>query len=452
MTDPTAADAPVQTPAPESDLSPRKLKIALGCLIGQTFATWILPVSAASLVLVPMTQEFHWSRTEYSFHTTCHMMFGAFSAWLAGRLTDRIGAKPVVIVGAIAIGLTTLAMSRQTASLPQFYLYYALFGFFGSTWLAYTKIVAALFTRHRGKAIAILGAEQTVLAAFTPVMTNALMLHFGWRGMYVAYGVLILAVVPLLFLLLEEPGKGSAAAAAKPGATAKAFAPPPTLEGMTIGQVLGDGVFWLILLAGVIGVCITSGMVAHIVAAYEGKGFTQTQAAETQSLSMLFGVPGMFLGGWVIDKIHTAKVAAPFNLAASLGGFLLLMVSASFGGMPLLIASGALTWFSFNAYRPMASYFHTRFFGLRSYTEVTGVQFTIMNPIMALSAPAVGLIYDTTHSYDIVFKLMIVTPLLAAIVWLLMPRYRYSASVGLAPEAPPVSADSAPAPAIAAAE
>jgi len=450
MTEQTApaAGAPVETPRPESDLSPRKLKIAFGCLIGLTFATWILPVSAASLVFLPMTQEFHWSRTEYSFHTTCHMLFGAFSAWLAGRLTDRIGAKPVVIFGAIAVGLVTLAMSRQTASLPQFYLYYALFGFFGSTWLAYTKIIAALFTQHRGKAMAILGAEQTVLAAFVPVMTNALMLHVGWRGMYVAYGVLILAVVPLLYFLLEEPGQAPAAR----GEKRPAFAPPPPMEGMSIGQVLRDGVFWMILLAGVVGMCLTSGMLAHMVPAYIGKGFTQTQAAETQTLSMLFGVPGMFLGGWLIDKVHSAKVAAPFNLASSLGGFLLLIVSASFGGMPLLVASGAMTWFAFNAARPMASYFHTRFFGLRAYTEVTGVQFTIMNPVMALSAPVVGLIYDKTHSYDIVFKLMIVTPLLAALVWLMMPKYRYSASVGVAPEAPPVSADAAPAPAIAAAE
>jgi len=52
------------------------------------------------------------------------------------------------------------------------------------------------------------------------------------------------------------------------------------------------------------------------------------------------------------------------------------------------------------------------------------------NPISAFSAPLVGVIYGRTHSYHIAFMLMAISPLLAAFVWLVLPKYRYSANIG----------------------
>jgi MFS family permease len=308
--------------------------------------------------------------------------------------------------------------------------------------MAYIKVIAALFTRHRGKAIAILSAEQTVLSAFLPMLTNALILNLGWRGMYLVYGGMILAVAVLLFFLLEEP-----APVASSKASAAGGPPAMMLAGMTISQVLRDWVFWMIVLAGVVGIALTGGMMTHMIAALIGKGFTQTQAASLTTLGMLVGVPGLVLGGWLVDGYHTTKVAAPFNLLAAAGAVLLYIVTASFGGMPMLIGSVCLSWFAMSAHRPMATYFHTRFFGLRAFTEVTGVQFTILGPITAASAPIVGLIFDRTHSYDPVFILMIIAPLLSGVVWLVLPRYRYAANVGLVPACPSRHASGAGAPA-----
>jgi hypothetical protein len=71
-----APELPVGTKA-ESDFSLRKIKIATGVLIGQTFATSILPYSAFSLLMIPMTHSFGWSRTEFSYASTFIFIFGA---------------------------------------------------------------------------------------------------------------------------------------------------------------------------------------------------------------------------------------------------------------------------------------------------------------------------------------------------------------------------------------
>lgn len=430
---------PEQDGPAEGDFSPRKIKVAAGVLIGQTFATSILPFSAFSLLMIPMTQQFGWTRTEFSFATTFIFIFGAASLWPLGRIADKLGVRPVILIGTTIVGLITLAMSLQTKSLPQLYFYYAMLGVFGSTGVAYSKIIASLFTQNRGKALAILGAESTVAMAIVPLITNWLLLNYGWRTMYVAFGALILAIVPLLFFTLEEPGHARGAPRPpliprrKTGPEAVAAAARPTLEGMTLKQALRDWVFWMIVLSGVAGMVVFTGMLSHMIPALIGKGFTQTQAVETTSISMLVGLTGTLAGGYLVDRFHTTKVSIPFNLLSALAAFLLLIVTSATGGFALLMVAIAINGFAFNANRPMATYFQTRFFGLHAFTEISAFQFMITNPITAFAAPLIGIIYDRTHSYQLPFMLMVITPLISAVVWFVLPKYRYSANIGQAP-------------------
>ncbi len=401
----------------ESDLTPRKIKIAVGVMAGQIFATSILPFAAMSLVLLPMTQEFGWSRTEFSFATTCIFFFGSISLWPIGRLADRIGVRPVLLFGTAIVGLITVIMSLQTKSLMMLYTLYALLGIFGSTGVVYMKIIAATFTKNRGKAMAILGAESMMATALIPLIANALMLHLGWRDMYIVFGAIILLLVPVLYFTLEEPGRSE-------------HKKPVALEGMTIGEALRDRVFWLTIVGVMAGMVVLTGMVPHMVPALIGKGFTQTQAVATSSMGMLAGLVGNLAGGYLADRYHTAKVAAPFALVSALGAFLLLNVTSTFGGWPMLVAAVGMGWFCFGAYRPLGTYFQTRFFGLKSFNEIAAVQFTVVNPVSAFAAPLIGSIFDHTHSYNIAFLMMIASGLIAAAVWVVLPHYRYGANIG----------------------
>lgn len=405
----------------ESDFSPRKIKIAAGVMAGQIFATSILPFAAMSLVLLPMTQEFGWSRTEFSFATTCIFFFGSVSLWPIGRIADKIGVRPVLLFGTTIVGLVTLAMSMQTRSLTMLYVLYGLLGIFGSTGVVYMKIIAATFTKNRGKAMAILGAESMAATAVIPLMANLLLLNLGWRDMYLAFGAIILLLVPVLYFTIEEPEH-----IARPSHD---NAPPPPLEGMTISQALRDRVFWLTIVGVMAGMVVLTGMVPHMIPALIGKGFSQTEAVATSSLGMLAGLVGNLAGGWLADRYDTAKVAAPFALISAVGAYLLLRVTSTFGGWPMLAAAVGMGWFCFGAYRPLGTYFQTRFFGLRSFNEIAAVQFTVVNPVSAFAAPVIGYTFDRTHSYQIAFWLMVASGLVAAAVWMVLPRYRYSARI-----------------------
>ena len=86
-----------EAPAMESDFSRRKIKVAAVILLGQTFASSIVPLYALGYVLVYMTREFHWSRAEFLGANTALLLVGALVSWPTGLLTDKIGARPVIL-------------------------------------------------------------------------------------------------------------------------------------------------------------------------------------------------------------------------------------------------------------------------------------------------------------------------------------------------------------------
>src|SRR5688500_5893183 len=189
----------------QPEVTPRKLLIAAVCLLGVTFVPYVEAI-IGPMMMLPMIDEFGWTRTQYSFAPTFMFVIGAVSGLVFGRVADLSGPRSILVIGAVCGGGTMLLLSQQSAELWRLYLAYALLGAFGSTGLGYTKIMGTLFTRHRGKALALFGAETTVAMATLPLLTNYLNMQYGWRSTYMVYGLIMFAIAPVLYLLLRGPG------------------------------------------------------------------------------------------------------------------------------------------------------------------------------------------------------------------------------------------------------
>jgi MFS family permease len=404
--------------ARESDFSPRKMRIALAVLLGTLFGSSILPLMAFSLLLVPMTREFGWSATAYSGGMTALMWCGALVQQPLGRIVDRVGVRPMIIGGTLIVGLLVIGMSRQNGSLWQFYAFWGVLGVTGTTAIGYSKVIAALFSDHRGKALAIFGVESSIAMAAAPLIINWLIQHYGWRGMFVGLGCIILAVIPLLLLFLEEPETPAVAPGEAPD--------PRALPGLTSGEVVRTRTFWLITLASFLAIAPAMGLLPHYVPYLMSRGFDGGYAAGMISASTISMAVGTLVGGWATDRAATARIAAPFSVLSTIALVMMLSASASFGGVPLLIAAGGLLGFAGGAKRPMATYFHSRFFGLRSFAEVTGIQGTFSALGMGLAPIAVGYSVDELHSYGPALWFMAGSLALTVLLYLMLPRYRYA--------------------------
>ena len=416
----------------ESDFSPRKIKIATASLLGMTFATLLLPLGALSFVLIPMTKEFGWSRAQFTLASSFLLGFSALTIWILGRMTDRIGVRPIIIGGTVAVGLVTLCLP-YVSQLWHFYGLFALLGVVGASAASYSKVVASLFTRNRGKAIAILGLEGTAARSIIPMVTSFLILTYSWRGMFTVLGLVILAIAPVLYFALEEPG--TMGLAPRLGLRRKAAAEQPplprsVLEGMSTGEVIRDKAFWMLLGGGLLGLMVAGGITTNTVAAIIDKGFTQDTAARLLSLGTFAGLGGTILGGYLMDRFHSAKIAIPFSIITALGYVLFMLATPKLGGQPVMFASVGLGMFAVAAQLPMGGYFLTRYFGLKSFAEVTGLQASIQGLCVAIAAPLVGLIHDKTGSYDLAFELGIAAGVISATIYALLPGYRFSANIG----------------------
>jgi MFS family permease len=432
--------------AVQSDYSRQKIKTAGICLMGQLFGTSMLLVGPLSMMMLPMTEEFGWSRSQFSFATSAVMWAGALASPLLGRLIDRRGVRPVVLTGTGVLGLLSLTLAHQTASLWLFYLLYALIGVAGAIAIGYGKIIGSLFTQHRGKAMALITVCSSIIAAVFPQLSNQLLQAFGWRGIFNGFGIVILTAGILLYFLLEEPAGSPASAmplrsAAEKGARQQAFV-PSKMEGLTAAEALRGRTLWIMMGSGLIGGILGAGWSQHSWAFQLSRGFSPQVAANALTISLLIAQIGTMAGGWLLDRVPTAKIKAPFILMAALSVYLQSIVWANYGGMPLLFVAVTLSTMAVNAQMPMLSYFYTRFFGMKAYGEIAGINMAVLSLAMGFSAPLVGALYDRTGSYDLALFGMIGGYILSALMYLMIGRYRYTTDFRImaAPEKAAVTA------------
>jgi MFS family permease len=416
--------------AVESDFSPRKLKIAGICLMGQLFGSSMLLIGPLSMLMLPMTEEFGWSRSQFSYATSAVMWAGALASPILGRLIDRLGVRPVVLTGTCIIGMLSLVLAHQTASLWLFYLIFALVGVFGAIGIGYGKVMGALFTQHRGKAMALVATFSTLIASIFPQISNQLFLVFGWRGIFTGYGIVILVTAVLLYFLLEEPASGLPSAK-PPRSTGcveeqKPAFVPPKMEGMSAAEALRGRTLWTLIGGGLVAGILGAGWTQHSFAFQLSRGFSQQVVVNALTVSLLIAPMATMFGGWLVDRVQTAKVKAPFALMAALSVYFQSIVWANYGGMPLLFVAVTLSTMAMNVQMPMLGYFYTRFFGMKAYGEIAGINMAILSFVSGFSAPLIGILFERTGSYDLALVGMIAGYVLSALLYLTIGRYRYT--------------------------
>ena len=162
----------------------------------------------------PMTAEFHSSRAAisavFSITAFIYFLFGA----VAGHISDRIGARPMIVASALFMGIGLLLTSR----INHMWLSYLTYGVgvgigVACGYVPMVAVVSGWFVHRRNTAlgIAVSGIGfGTIVGA--PLAAKCIPLY-GWRGTYVLFGVLSTS----LLLLVAALAKRSPIARSKSG-------------------------------------------------------------------------------------------------------------------------------------------------------------------------------------------------------------------------------------------
>ena len=396
-----------------------RLRMAGACLLGAGFGASILPFFAVGAALGPMMLEFDWTAGQVRLAYGLMMWAGALGVWPMGVLVDRLGARPVAVGAAGAIGLVSLLLPL-VHEFCQLGILIGMLGVLGAAGLAYTRTIASLFGGRRGLALGALAAEASVLGMLAPLAMGRLVSEGGWRGAFTVVGVAMLALAPILYVGLT----GRRTPPGRPRWTPPRASPE---TGMTALQAIRQPAFWIIVAAGLATALMGSGVLASFGAAIGDKGFAQTAVFRAAPITLMAALAGAICSGAVLDRSRSPRVAGAAYLATAFTYLLWWLATPGFGGEPMLIAGLAIGAFAFTAQLPLVAYFFSRYFGLTSFATVCGVQACLQAVCVALAGPALARGLGLIGDYHLMLEVGIGAQILAALLYLLLPPYRYAA-------------------------
>ena len=182
-------------------------QIILASLIGIALCLSPVPYWALIIIGPELGKEFGWSRQVSSagfLFMTAGVLVGAP---IAGQLVDKFGARKVLLPSIFALSVGTCAFALMTANPATLYTIFFFTAFLGAATLpiTWTKAIVNNFDKHRGIALGIALTGTGVTGFLAPPYLHACIEQFGWRGAYIAVGILPLIIsLPLAFFLFRD--------------------------------------------------------------------------------------------------------------------------------------------------------------------------------------------------------------------------------------------------------
>lgn len=268
-------------------------------------------VNGMSAFIVPMQERYGWARGDAALINFAGIMGLAFGGVVAGRIADRIGARPVLLFGVVVLGLCYLAASFLTA-LWQYYVLFVFAGFFGAgaIFAPAVALVGNWFSTGAGLAIGIVSAGQALGQGGVPFGSSFLIQSYGVQGALGITGAIMLAVmIPLGLLLRPAPTRSGSRSAAESDAGAPAIPYNVVIVRMSAAVIL----------------CCTcmSVPLMHLVPLIQDVGFPPEVASSVVFAMMLSAILGRVAFGRLADMIGAvpAYMSATAWMTAMVFGF-----------------------------------------------------------------------------------------------------------------------------------
>jgi predicted MFS family arabinose efflux permease len=246
-----------------------------------------------------------------------------------------------------------------------------------------------------------------------PSLAYALIALAGWRGAYITLGLMVMVVtVPVVgFFLVDKPQMMGLLPDGDVGShQGPELERVVEAEGMTSGEALRTGTFWLLFVAFLlIGISIV-GCLIHLVPMLTDRGVSPQTAAFATSVLGGAVILGRVASGYLLDRVFTSYVAVIFFFGAAIG--ILFLWSGAGGGWAFVAAF--LIGMGMGAENDIIAYAVSRYFGLRAYAEIYGyvlISFALGGVIGPL---LMGIGFDRTGSYSTVLGVFLLATLLGA--------------------------------------
>ena len=355
---------------------------------------------AFSLFVTPLQQALGWGRGQIMAGFTIFFVTMGLVSPLVGRFVDHYGARPVIPLGAVVMGLGFVVVSRMS-DLWLFYAGYVLIGAgaagFGQ--VPCSAVISHWFKKRRGTAIGLMAAGVGAGGVLAPLISDIIS-NQGWRMAYLAMAVLVWAIViPLgLIVVRTRPVEMGMYPDGEPIPAGTPKQAASSVSGVPLREAARTTTFLLIAISFFCGCFSSMGLVQAPVPFLQDIGFPIATAASALSAVGIGSALGKIAFGWLCDKMQPNKAWA-LGQAMMVGSVVMLLGVNAESSIALIWGYALLAGFGMGAWLPTLSILASRNFGLAFYGAIFGALNLVQSTGTATGPFFAGLMYDATGTY-----------------------------------------------------
>ncbi|MEP6478038.1 MAG: MFS transporter [Rhodoglobus sp.] len=362
--------------------------------------------AAPGVLMLPLEDEFGWSRTQLSLAVTVNLLLFGLMAPFAAALMSRFGLRKVTSVALLLVASGAALSVFATEPWMLVLTWGVLIGLgTGSMALVFAATVAdQWFVKRRGLVVGILTAgSATGQLAFLPLIA-VLVENQGWRqaSLLVAGGALVVVPLVLLFLRNHPVDVGLT-----PYGAPESYVYAPPARGNAVKIALGTlrratkvRTFWALVAGFAICGATTNGLIGtHFIPSAHDHGMPETTAAGLLAVVGVFDIIGTIASGWLTDRFNPRILLAGYYTFRGIG-LLVLPFLLSATVQPPIILFVVIYGLDWVATVPPTVALCREVFG-KDGPIVFGWVFASHQIGAAIAATVAGVIRDSTGQYTI---------------------------------------------------
>ncbi len=362
----------------------------------------------------PMLADLKISRTGYSMAYMVATLIGGCLLPFVGRIVDRLGARLVLPVIALALGMACAWMS-QLATVVGLYVGFTLIRCLGqgSLTLISNWIIGEWFQKYRGRAAGLCALGGTASVFVFPQLNGWLIENYGWRQAWGVLGVAVSVclVAPVVLFLRNRPeplgllpdwGVGTRAS---DGEVAKTQA-APVEQSFTVRQAIRYSSFWKVAAVIATVAFVGTGLTFHQVSILAQHGVSSKTALGALGIQAGFATCSTLAAGFMVDR-----VAPRFVLAAAMAlEAMALLLLVFLPGPQWVYAYAAVMGLHGGIIRSVSSIVWIKYFGRGHQGAVQGISMSLMVIAAAVGPVPVAMVYDSLQTYAPVLWAFLILP------------------------------------------
>ena len=252
---------------------------------------------AWSVFVLPLEQEFGWTRAETSWVFTIAIVTFAITFIFAGRLQDVRGPRLCALLGAVLVSLGFF-LASFTASLMHLYLIFVVVGAGNGFGYATPMPVASKwFPDKRGLVVGLMVGGYGAGSAIVGPVASGLIQSIGWRPTFRLLGALFFVMGMIGTWLLTNPPAGY-----RP----RGWTPPPAAAArrdFSTAEMLRTPQFYELWLAYCLGATAGLMTISQLVPFARNAGLGPAAATFAITVGAFGNAGGRILSGWLSDML-----------------------------------------------------------------------------------------------------------------------------------------------------